>query len=169
MRSRATALAGSLLFLLVAPGTIAGYLPWLISHWRFEQDFGLSPLLDAAGLMLIMLGLAGLLESFVRFAIKGLGTPAPIAPTKHLIVSGLYRHVRNPMYVSVVAIIIGQSLLFGQAGLLAYGALVWAGFHLFVLFYEEPVLRRRYGAEYDRFTRAVPRWLPRLRPWDGAS
>lgn len=167
VRSRATALAGSALFLLVAPGTVAGLLPWLISRWRFEQDFGSSSLVVAAGLALTLLGLAGLLESFIRFALQGSGTPAPIAPTKRLIVHGLYRHVRNPMYVALITIIAGQALLFGQADLLAYGALIWAAFHLFVLAYEEPVLLRQYGTEYDRYARAVPRWLPRLRPWKG--
>ena len=112
-------------------------------------------------------GLVGLLESFIRFAWRGLGTPAPIAPTERLILSGLYRHVRNPMYVSVVAIVAGQALLFGQAKLLVYAALLWLGFHLFVVGYEEPTLRQQYGPEYDRFVRAVPRWLPRLRPWEG--
>lgn len=169
MRARTSALAGSALFLLIAPGTIAGFLPWLITRWRFEHDFGSSTFVAAVGILFILLGLAGLLESFIRFAWKGLGTPAPVAPTNRLIVSGLYRHVRNPMYVSVTAIVIGQALLFGQAEPAAYGALLWVGFHLFVVFYEEPALRRQFGADYERFTRAVPRWLPRLRPWRGAS
>lgn len=169
MRSRSAALAGSAFFLLIAPGTVAGLLPWLISRWSFEQDFGSSPLVAGAGIILILLGLAGLLESFILFAIKGFGTPAPIAPTQQLIVAGLYRYVRNPMYVSVMMIIMGQALLFSQAELAIYGALIWTGFHLFVISYEEPVLRRQFGADYDRFTHAVPRWLPRLRPWQDRS
>ena len=166
MRRRAATLAGSALFLILAPGTFAGYIPWLISRWRFDHDFGGSLLVRAAGALLILLGLAGLFESFVRFAWKGLGTPAPIAPTERLIVSGLYRHVRNPMYISVTAITVGQALLFGRAELLVYGAVLWAGFHQFVVFYEEPTLRRQFGADYERFRRAVPRWMPRLRPWE---
>lgn len=118
---------------------------------------------------MVLAGGYGLIESFIRFAWKGLGTPAPVAPTRRLIVSGLYRHVRNPMYISVIAIIVGQGLLLGQASLLAYGALLWAGFHLFVVTYEEPALRRQFGEDYVRFTCAVPRWLPRPLPWKDAS
>ncbi|HEU0310078.1 MAG TPA: hypothetical protein VFR36_02495, partial [Sphingomicrobium sp.] len=89
MRSRAAALAGSALFLIVAPGIVAGYLPWLISSWRFDHDFGFSSWPVVAGAGLLLAGVAGLLESFARFAWQGLGTPAPFAPTKQLIVSGL--------------------------------------------------------------------------------
>ena len=101
----------------------------------------------------------------MRFAIEGLGTPAPIAPTRHLVVTGFYRHVRNPMYVAVLAVILGQALLFANARLLAYGAAFWLACHLFVVFYEEPTLRRSFGADYDAFRANVPRWIPRLRPW----
>jgi protein-S-isoprenylcysteine O-methyltransferase Ste14 len=167
MRSRVAALAGSFLFLIVAPGTVAGYLPWLIGRWRFDQDFGASSIGRALGAMLLLLGLAGLLECFVRFAIKGLGTPAPLAPTRQLIVTGLYRYVRNPMYVSVVAAIVGQALLFGQVRLLGYAAIVWLAFFGFVLAYEEPTLERQFPDDYERYRRAVPRWLPRLTPWTG--
>ena len=165
MRSRALSLAGSGIFLIVAPGTIAGYLPWLITRWRFAGDFGDSPLLRAAGAVLILLGAAALLECFFRFAWVGIGTPAPIAPTRHLVVSGMYRHVRNPMYVSVLTLILGQALQFGDAGVLLYAAAIWVSFHLFVLAVEEPMMRERFPEEYAHFTRAVPRWLPRLKPW----
>jgi protein-S-isoprenylcysteine O-methyltransferase Ste14 len=150
---------GSLVFLVVAPGTVAGLIPWWITRWRFE-----APLLGWAGRiaggLLVAAGVLGLLDSFARFALVGRGTPAPIAPTERLVVSGLYRHVRNPMYLAVVSIIFGQALLFGSTTLLWYGALVWLAFHLFVLFYEEPTLRRRYGGEYDRYRAAVRRWQP---------
>jgi protein-S-isoprenylcysteine O-methyltransferase Ste14 len=165
MRNRTASLIGSGLFLVIAPGAGAGYVPWLITRWRLASDFGDSPLLRGAGAILILLGGAALLECFVRFAWVGVGTPAPVAPTRHLVVSGLYRHVRNPMYVSVVTLVIGQALLLGDARLLLYGVAGWLFFHLFVLFYEEPALRRQFPDDYARFTRAVPRWLPRLRPW----
>jgi protein-S-isoprenylcysteine O-methyltransferase Ste14 len=97
--------------------------------------------------------------------LQGLGTPAPVLPTSHLVVSGLYRYVRNPMYVGVAAAILGQGLLFGDKDTLAYGVLVWVAFHLFVFFYEEPTLRHRFGEEYEIFCRNVPRWIPRLHPW----
>lgn len=165
--SRTASLIGSGLFLIVAPGTVAGYLPWLIGRWRFHTEFGDSPLIRAAGAVLALLGAAALLECFFRFAWVDLGTPAPVAPTRHLVVSGLYRHVRNPMYVAVFALVLGQALLFGQTRLLLYAGGVWLAFHLFVLAYEEPAMRRQFPAEYARFIAAVPRWLPRLRPWRG--
>src|SRR5262249_48960365 len=95
---------------------------------------------------------------------QGLGTPAPVAPPQ-LVVTGLYRHVRNPMYVSVVAIILGQALLFGDWRLIAYGAVFWLGCQGFGLLYEEPQLERSLRAEYVAFRANVPRWIPRLRPW----
>ena len=167
MRSRAESLAASAVFLIVAPGTVAGYLPWVISRWLFAGDFGGSGLLRGLGILLILGGALALLECFARFAWRGLGTPAPVAPTQRLIVTGLYRHVRNPMYVAVFAQIAGQALLFGSMPLLVYAAGVWTAFHLFVRLYEEPVLRRQFPDDYERFFEAVPRWLPRPRPWRG--
>src|SRR5262245_11916477 len=117
------------------------------------------------GVVLIVIGAAILVESFARFVIQGFGTPAPVAPPKRLVVGGLYRHVRNPMYVGVLSAVIGQALLFGAAGLLWYATIVWIAFHLFVRVYEEPTLRETFGEEYERFCANVPRWLPRLRPW----
>ena len=157
---RVLAVFGSALFLVLAPGTVAGLVPFWISRWRFENVAPWSLPLRVAGGLLIAAGLAVLLESFARFAIKGLGTPAPVFPTRHLVVSGLYRYVRNPMYLAVLAMIFGQALLFGNARLLAYGALVWLGFHLFVVVYEEPTLRATFGAEYERFCHSVSRWVP---------
>jgi protein-S-isoprenylcysteine O-methyltransferase Ste14 len=164
MRSRAAALAGSAAWFLIAPGTVAGLIPWLISGWRFGEDFGASDLLRAVGALLIAAGLAGLIESFARFSWHGRGTPAPVAPTTKLIVSGFYRYVRNPMYVSVIAVIVGEALLFGQVELLAYAALAWLCFHLFVVAYEEPAMRRQFPADYAVYSAAVRRWLPRLKP-----
>ena len=102
----------------------------------------------------------------MRFALQGLGTPAPIAPPQHLVVTGLYRYVRNPMYVAVAAVIFGQAILFGDWRLLAYGALCLF-FHLFVVGYEEPTLKTSFGAEYEAFRINVPRWIPRLTAWRG--
>jgi protein-S-isoprenylcysteine O-methyltransferase Ste14 len=117
------------------------------------------------GGLLIAAGAVVLLDSFARFALQGLGTPAPIFPTRHLIVNGYYRYVRNPMYVAVTAAVIGQGLMLWNLRVLAYGAVLWLGFHLFVLAYEEPMLRATYDAEYETFCAAVPRWIPRLTPW----
>jgi protein-S-isoprenylcysteine O-methyltransferase Ste14 len=161
---RASAILGSVIFLVVAPGTIAVYIPWTICRWRFA-----SPLLGffpfrILGVLMITAGLPVLLDSFVRFAIKGMGTPAPVAPPQHLVVTGLYRHVRNPMYVAVSLLIFGQGLLFGSVRLLEFGVVVWLAFFAFVVFYEEPALRRKFGKDYEKFCARVPRWIPRLKP-----
>jgi protein-S-isoprenylcysteine O-methyltransferase Ste14 len=162
---RLSAVVGSGLFLLLAPGTVAGLVPWWITRWRMQ-----SPLLGFSGFrvmgaLMIAAGIAVVLDSFARFALQGLGTPAPILPTRHLVVSGLYRYVRNPMYVGVLGIILGQGLLFGDGRLFAYGVLLWLAVHVFVVGYEEPTLRRSFGSEYEVFLRNVPRWIPRLSPW----
>ena len=115
-----------------------------------------------AGLALIIAGMPGVLDSFARFALQGLGTPAPIAPPRHLVVSGLYRYVRNPIYVAVVAVILGQAVLFADWHLIGYGALLWLFFHIVVIVDEEPTLRQSFGAEYENYCATVPRWLPRL-------
>ena len=163
--SKALAIAGSALFLVIAPGFVAGLVPWWISHWRIEAPFFGTPLFRFIGGLLVVPGIIGLLDSFARFALRGLGTPAPVFPTKHLVVSGLYRHVRNPMYVAVVMTLLGQGLIFGSVALLEYGAVVWLLFHLFVLTYEEPKLRRSFPSDYQSFCAEVPRWIPRLTPW----
>jgi protein-S-isoprenylcysteine O-methyltransferase Ste14 len=165
MIRKVLAIVGSAVFLVIAPGFVAGLVPWWISHWRLEAPFFEMPFFRFAGGMLIALGVAGLLDSFVRFAVQGVGTPAPVFPTRHLVITGLYRYVRNPMYVAVVSTILGQGLLLGNVTLLEYGGLVWLLFHLFVLVYEEPTLRASFGSEYKVFCTEVPRWIPRFNPW----
>lgn len=164
MMRRVLAIAGSALFLVIAPGFVAGLVPWWISRWRIETPFFGMPLFRGAGGVLITLGAIGLLDSFLRFALKGVGTPAPVFPTRHLVVSGLYRYVRNPMYIAVVSTILGQGLLFGNVRLLEYGGVVWLVSHVFVLVYEEPTLRASFGREYKTFCAEVPRWIPRFTP-----
>lgn len=165
--NRASATLGSLVFLLLAPGTVAGVVPWWISRWEWQRPLLGTGVSRVAGGALVAVGVAALLDSFARFALRGLGTPAPVLPTRHLVVTGLYRHVRNPMYVAVVAVILGQALLLGDARLLGYGLLLWLVFHLFVLGYEDPKLRSTFGAEYERFRANVPRWIPSVRGWNG--
>jgi protein-S-isoprenylcysteine O-methyltransferase Ste14 len=166
-RGASGAILGTIAFLAV-PGTVAGLGPWSVSGWRMGRAFlGAEPL-RWVGAALIAAGVVGLCECFARFALVGLGTPAPAAPPERLVVSGLYRRVRNPMYVAVVASILGQALLLGSAALLVYGAVIWLMFHLFVIAYEEPTLRRSFGADYEAFRAAVPRWIPRLTPWRGS-
>jgi protein-S-isoprenylcysteine O-methyltransferase Ste14 len=166
---RAGSVIGSLVFLLLAPGTVAGLVPWWLAGWKLAAPLLAMGWTRWLGFALIAAGVPALLDSFARFALQGLGTPAPLLPTRHLVVSGLYRHVRNPMYVGVVTVVLGQALLIGSAGVLGYGAGLWLVFHLFVLGYEEPRLRRTFGEEYDRFHRNVPRWIPRIAPWRGGD
>jgi len=161
---RTTAVLGSALFFVAAPCVVAGLIPWWLSRELWPPFLSLE-LTRAVGAVLIVAGLPGILDSFARFAREGLGTPAPIAPTRHLVVSGLYRYVRNPMYVGVVAVIAGQAILFADWRVLLYAALVWLACHLFVLAYEEPTLRRTFGAEYEAFRAHVPRWIPQPKPW----
>lgn len=165
MSRRASAIVGSAVFLVIAPGFVAILAPWWISRWQLAASLPGMPILRLAGGILIVVGTIGLLDSFFRFAVQGVGTPAPVLPTRRLVVSGLYRYVRNPMYVAVVSAILGQGLLFGNTRLLAYGGIVWVLFHIFVRVYEEPTLRHRFGSEYEEFCAQVPRWIPRLTPW----
>jgi protein-S-isoprenylcysteine O-methyltransferase Ste14 len=159
------AILGSSTFFLVAPGFVAGVVPFWFTHWRFQPPLlGLS-LLRLIGAALILFGGAIVVDSFGRFALQGEGTPAPVLPTKHLVVTGWYRYVRNPMYVGVAAAILGQGLLFGDKNTLAYGLLIWLAFHLFVVFYEEPTLRSTFGEEYEAFCGNVRRWIPGVRPY----
>jgi protein-S-isoprenylcysteine O-methyltransferase Ste14 len=162
------AVLGSALFFAVAPSSLAGLIPWWITRWEFQPPFFDLEATRAVGILLIVAGLPGLVDSFARFALQGLGTPAPIAPTQNLVVTGLYRHVRNPIYVALVAVILGQAVLFGDQRLLGYGVLMWVAFHAFVVAYEEPVLVDRFGTEYEDFRANVPRWIPRLTPWRAA-
>lgn len=157
---------GSVVFFVVAPGTVAGLIPWwLTNHWH-----GSGPLpVQIVGAVFVLCGLAVLVHSFAKFVREGLGTPAPVAPTKHLVVGGLYRFVRNPMYVAIIAIVLGQAMFFGSLAVLWYSLLTWVVPAAFVKFYEEPTLRRTYGAEYEEYCRNVPAWIPRMTPWQRVS
>jgi protein-S-isoprenylcysteine O-methyltransferase Ste14 len=161
MRLRRAAI-GSALFFLAAPGIVVGLVPWWITRWELRP----APLaIRVLGAAVLSVAVPVLVSAFVRFVADGLGTPAPVAPTERLVVSGAYRHVRNPMYVAVIGAIVGQALLLGQLALLGYAALVASMVVSFVRLHEEPVLRRRFGEQYEAYRRAVPGWFPRLRPW----
>ncbi len=160
-----TAIPGSALFFLLAPGTMAGLIPWWITHWQFRSPFLGLELSRTVVAVSVVAGADALMDSFACFALQGRGTPASIAATQSLVVTGLYRYVRNPMYVAVLAVILGQALLFGDWRLVAYGALFWVGCHLFVMAYEEPTLARTYGTEYAAYCANVRRWIPHFTPW----
>jgi protein-S-isoprenylcysteine O-methyltransferase Ste14 len=154
---RTSAAAGSSLFFALAPGVVAGVIPYLMTGWEGEAPVALQVL----GALLTAAGAAVLIHAFARFVREGVGTPAPVAPTQHLVVGGLYRYLRNPMYVAVVACAAGQAAIFGDAALLLYAAGLLVLFVAFVKGYEEPALRQQFGAEYDAYRRAVPGWWPR--------
>lgn len=163
---RFSAVAGSAAFFVAAPCAVAGLVPWLLTGgWAAPASAlpRITPLcwLAIAGALVV------LLEAFARFALDGLGTPAPIAPTRKLVIRGTYRHVRNPMYLAVVVLIFAQALLFSSWPVAIYGLVAGATMASFVRLHEEPTLSGRYGAEYETYRRAVPGWLPRLRPWKG--
>jgi len=166
---RTTAILGSAIFLVIAPGTVAGFIPWWMTRWEFAPPLAGIAAFRLLGAAMIAAGLPVILDSFARFAIEGLGTPVIFLPPQHLVVTGWYRHVRNPMYVAIASLILGQGLLFGRVRVLEYGAVVWAIFYFFVRIYEEPHLRGNFGKEYEEYCANVPRWIPRLRPWAGPA
>lgn len=148
-------------------GTFGCLLPYLLNDWHFHHPLPYWAAAQLAGIAFIGAGLAPVVESFVEF-IKARGTPVPVAAPPRLVVSGFYRYVRNPIYVGFLAILGGEALLFGSAGLLEYTALAWCVGAAVVRFYEEPVLTRKFGAEYQDYRRAVRAWVPRLRGWTPA-
>jgi protein-S-isoprenylcysteine O-methyltransferase Ste14 len=161
---KTTAAAGTGVFLVAAPGVVAGLTPWLLTGWVAGDPYPVP--LQAAGGLLVAIGAAVLLQAFARFALEGIGTPSPTAPTERLVIGGLYRYVRNPMYLAVLAVIIGQALLLSRPVLIGYAAAVLAAFVTFVHWYEEPTLARRYGAQYQAYKDQVPGWWPR---WPGRA
>ena len=151
---KTAAIAGSVVFFIAAPGVVAGLLPWLITHWH-RLPLSPYPAFRIGGVLLIIAGLAFLVPAFARFALEGAGTPAPLAPTERLVVGGIYRHVRNPMYLAVLAIILGQALLFWQASLVVYAGVVGMAMFAFVRLYEDRFWSIATGA-YAAYRNAVP-------------
>jgi len=156
------AAVGSLLFFALNPGMMGGIVPWLLTHWHSSDP---PRALEVLGGALIVAGTGMLLATIARFVLEGSGTPAPVAPTEDLVIGGPYRYIRNPMYLAVLAAIIGQALLLGRLVLVIYAGLFWLVVASFVWLYEEPTLSARYGEQYAAYQRAVPGWWPRLRPW----
>lgn len=147
----------SLIFFVLAPGMVAGFIPLGLLRTGSQVQTGLFSYL---AFPLWIIGVAMLVWCFWDFLAKGKGTPAPIDPPKELVVSGLYKYIRNPMYVGVLLVIIGHFLWFGFWNLLVYATLVFLAFSAFVIFYEEPNLKQRFGAAYEEYLKKVPRWIP---------
>jgi protein-S-isoprenylcysteine O-methyltransferase Ste14 len=153
----------SILFTLFGgPGIILGFLPWAITRFRVPAD---EPVWQrTVAIALIVAGLIPLLESIVRFVLVGRGTLMPNVPTERLVATGLYRLVRNPMYVGDLVVLAGEALLFRSYWLLLYIAAIWLMLDQFIRRYEEPTLLRRHGVEYENYCEQVRRWLPRTSP-----
>ncbi len=149
----------TLLFTILVPGSVAVGIPYLLLG-GFPAP-GRGPL-TWSGLLCLIVGASVYFRCAWEFAVRGLGTPPPIAPTKFLVISGLHRYVRNPMYIGVALVILGEAALFRSLHLAEYAALMLLIAHTFVVFYEEPTLRRQFGAPYDEYRRTVPRWIPRF-------
>jgi protein-S-isoprenylcysteine O-methyltransferase Ste14 len=151
-----------LIFTLLLPGSLVGLVPWIILH---RQPAPVAPAIDAygaLGILLMAAGTAGYAWCAFEFGARGRGTPAPYDPPKELVLTGLYQHVRNPMFASIVALLFGEALVWPAQALLIYAACMALGFHVRVVFFEEPKLRRKFGAPFESYCRSVPRWLPRL-------
>lgn len=147
------------IFTVLVPGTVAVMIPrWLLGGFSRPQDGVLTWL----GALAVVVGSAIYFRCAWEFAVRGLGTPAPIAPTKYLVTTALHRHVRNPMYIGVGMVILGQAALFRSLHVLEYAAAMLLTAHVFVVLYEEPTLRRQFGESYEEYRRHVPRWLPRI-------
>jgi protein-S-isoprenylcysteine O-methyltransferase Ste14 len=147
---------------LVLPGTVGGLVPWLILSTDRDRGEG-----SWAGAGVLLIGLLILLWCVRDFYVTGKGTLAPWDPPKRLVVVGLYRFVRNPMYIGVLTLVAGWSLLAGSSLLAGYAGVLAAGFHLRVSLYEEPTLAQQFGSDWIRYNAAVNRWWPRVRPWAG--
>ena len=153
----------SILFALLLPGSVLVWVPLVLTSGD-HADIGLGPL-RWLGVPLVALGAAGLLWCIVDFARRGRGTLAPVDPPQFVVRSGLYRVTRNPMYVAVLVTLVGETLLADTVRLAIWTLLVAVTVHLFVVLYEEPTLRRRFGEPYVAYTATVPRWLrPSGRP-----
>jgi protein-S-isoprenylcysteine O-methyltransferase Ste14 len=158
--SRLRAVLGSAAFVLFGgPTIVAGLVPWLLTRWDADDP---PTAIRVLGAVLIAIGGALVLETTARFALQGRGTPAPFAAPDRFVARGSYRVVRNPMYVGVLALIVGQALLLGREVLLGWAGVAGVLFQLFVVFHEEPELRKRFGAEYEDYRRRVGRWVPRI-------
>ena len=162
VRKRRRAALGTAAF-AVAPMVAAGVVPWLFTRWRVRRPVPGGTPARVVGAVLAAGGTAVVAHSYVRFVTEGLGTPAPIAPPERLVVGGIYRYVRNPIYVALGASVVGQALLLGRPKLLLYPAVAAGPVVAFVRLYEEPALVRRFGAEYEEYRGNVPAWLPRMR------
>ena len=153
----------SIFFTFLLPGTVTVLIPYWIISSSEARTFSSHPVLRFFGVPLMAIGGAGLLWCIWEFFSAGRGTLAPVDPPKHLVVRGPYEYVRNPMYVSVVTILLGEAIFFMSKSVLVEAGVFMAMVYLFVVLYEEPALRRQFGESYERYLQTVGRWIPRSR------
>jgi protein-S-isoprenylcysteine O-methyltransferase Ste14 len=157
-----TIILKTFLFTLLLPGSVTIGIPYLLltSEWRLIYDIGNFKFI---GIIPIAIGLVFYILTAWDFAATGKGTPAPIDAPRVLVSKRLYRLTRNPMYTAVLLVLVGEAIFFVSLTLLIYTALVWSLFHLFVIYYEEPKLSKEFVGEYQKYLKAVPRWIPNLK------
>src|SRR5262245_46036224 len=151
----------SIFFTFLLPGTVTVLIPYWLTSSRRASGFGNNPL-RYLGSPLILIGAAGLLWCIWDFFSMGQGTLAPIDPPRRLVVRGPYKYVRNPMYVSVVTILSGEAIFFGSTSILLEAGVFIILAHLFVVLYEEPLLKQKFGESYESYVQSVGRWIPRV-------
>jgi protein-S-isoprenylcysteine O-methyltransferase Ste14 len=151
----------NIFFTFLFPGTITLVIPYVMVSDGGIGYPGSRALWCYLGVLPVGVGAGILFQCIWDFAVTGRGTLAPVDPPRHLVVRGLYRYVRNPMYVGVVSILLGESLFFGSLWLLGYAIAFFIFAHLFVVLYEEPALLRKFGESYEAYRQRVHRWLPR--------
>jgi protein-S-isoprenylcysteine O-methyltransferase Ste14 len=144
----------------VGPGPVIGLVPCWLSGWQLHTPIAWWRYL---GIVMVLAGAYPLADSMVRFVHEGRGTPEPLHPTEKLVITGLYRYVRNPMYLGALIMILGQAVFFENWQVAVFGMIAWGASFVFVLVYEEPTLRKKYGAEYEEYCRRVARWVPKIR------
>jgi len=154
-----------LLFTLLVPGSVILYFPYSFITKAGAHLQTANPFILALAIACILIGTAIYIRCAWDFAVSGLGTPAPIDPPKKLVITGLYRRTRNPMYLGVLLLLVAESLLFPGSGILTYALIIAAVFHLFVVFYEEPTLDSQFGESYRKYCGKVPRWGFALKPF----
>jgi protein-S-isoprenylcysteine O-methyltransferase Ste14 len=157
----------AILFTLLMPGTVLILIPWLLLRGQPSPNVWVVDPPGVLGCLLIAVGAGVLLYCIRDFAVFGRGTLAPVDPPRKLVRVGLYRHVRNPMYLGVVLVLVGESIFFESRVLSFYATIMALVFHIFVVLFEEPSLRALFGSDYEKYRASVPRWIPRLRPWKG--
>lgn len=150
----------NLFFVILQPGMVAGVIPYMIAKNSFNNAFSNELLLHHyLGLFILLAGSVIMLHCVVRFAIDGLGTLSPADPTKQLVISGLYKYSRNPMYVGVMLMLSGEVVFSLSSNLLFYAIIIFVAFSLFIVYWEEPRLQKDFGGEYETYCKRVRRWI----------